>query len=45
MMNPFNNKKFMDLKFHSKRRKYSSIDYDITIIEIIKDIDKINSFL
>ena len=42
----FNNeKKYMDLKIDSKRRIYSNSNYDITIIEIRKDIDNINSFL
>ena len=43
----FNNeKKFMDLVLHSKLKKYTNKDYDITIIEIKKDIlNNINAFL
>ena len=43
----FNDSIFKDIELDSKRKKYTNIDLDITIIEIKKDIDCINknSFL
>ena len=41
-----NNGKFSkDIKLDSKRKKYTNKNYDVTIIEIMKGKDKIDSFL
>ena len=39
-----NESKIMDIKIHSKRKKYTNKDYDVTIIEI-KEEDNIKDFL
>ena len=40
-----NDKKYQDIILDSKRKKYTNKDLDITIIEINKEKDNINSFL
>ena len=40
-----NEAKIMDIKIHSKRKKYTNKDYDVTIIEIKEEEDNIKDFL
>ena len=44
-LNINNGKSSRDIKIDSKRKKYTNKKYDLTIIEIIKEKDGINSFL